>query len=230
MTTNPIPLAAALLTSLLISGAYAQDAESPEAAEPPSRTVFKLSPQHFTVSSLKAGIERFNPHYSGSFSIMITGRLEKEKDPFDNTGYNGLGAELQFRKYISPMKARTSKAGNHFHQGVYGALYLQGGFFNSSYSDSYDSYDPNTGAPTQIWYQYEQNISNGGLGFTIGYQKTVWQVVFLEAFIGGGIQFAGEEVTGYKPSPVMFDTSGGITDPAYEGIMPKIGVNIGIGL
>ena len=51
-----------LVTLFLVCGTVclAQD----PAAEPLSRTVFKLSPQHFTINALKAGVERFNkkPH------------------------------------------------------------------------------------------------------------------------------------------------------------------------
>ena len=77
----------------------------------------------------------------------------------------------------------------------------------------------------QLW----QDITNGGLGFTIGYQKTLWQVLFLEAFGGGGIQFADRKVTGQAPEYAYYDYDT-ITDPAYKGILPKIGMNIGIGL
>ncbi len=221
-------IAIVCLTSSMVR---AQDPATVSLDNPlPSRTVFKLSPQHFAVNSLKAGIERFNADRAASFVVMITGRLEDEDDPFDGTSYDGLAGEFQLRKYISPMKPRISRNGNSFYEGIYGAVYLQGGFYSSSYSDNYTTYDPDTGNPTQVGYNYDMKVRNGGLGFAIGYQKTLWHVVFLEAFIGGGIQFAGHEITGYKPKPVMFDTDGGITDPIYEGILPKIGLNIGIGL
>jgi len=200
--------------------------------DPPtiSRTIFKLSPQHFIHSSLKAGIERFNQTHSGSFAFFVTGRIENEENVYNLNGYNGLAGEIQFRKYISPMKIRTSKRNNVFHQGIYGAAYLQGGSYSGEFSDSYSTYDPNTGQYTQYTnYNYHESVGNYGFGFTIGYQKTLWQVVFLEAFVGGGVQFADRVITGTKPEPNFF-TYGGIADPGYKGILPKIGLHIGIGL
>lgn len=195
-----------------------------------SRTIFKLSPQHFIHNSLKAGIERFNKTHSGSFVFFVTGRLENEDNAFDREGYDGLAGEIQFRKYISPMKVRTSKKNNIFHQGIYGAAYLQGGSYSGKFSESQAVYDPVTGQYIQqSQYTYKESIGNYGFGFTIGYQKTLWQVVFLEAFVGGGIQFADRVITGNKPEPGFFDYSG-IADPGYKGILPKIGLHIGIGL
>ena len=212
------------LTIVYISTASAQD-------EPAlSRTVFKLSPQHFIHNSLKAGIERFNADHSGSFALFITGRLENNREYiYDREGYNGVAGEVQFRKYISPMKVRTSRKNNTFHQGVYGAAYLQGGTYSGEFENSYQMYDPNSGTYVPAHYEFTERITNGGLGFTIGYQKTLWQVVFLEAFIGGGVQFSDIALSGDKPDDSFYYYTG-ITDPAYKGIMPKIGLHIGIGL
>jgi hypothetical protein len=78
-------------------------------------------------------------------------------------------------------------------------------------------------------YEYTERVTNGGFGFTIGYQKTLWQVVFMEAFIGGGVQFSGRSVSGDRPDDSFYYYTG-ITDPGYKGIMPKIGLHLGIGL
>lgn len=214
------------LLALSFSNIFAQEVEP----TPLSRTVFKLSPQHFVHNSLKAGIERFNADHSGSFAFFVTGRLENNEESFYREGYNGLAGELQFRKYISPMSRRVSKKGNSFHQGVYAAGYLQGGAYAGRFRSEYGYYDPNTGTyVTHISYDYDERIINGGIGFTMGYQKTLWQVVFVEGFIGGGIQFAERSVSGNQADNT-YDYYAGIVDPGYKGILPKIGLNIGIGL
>jgi hypothetical protein len=71
-------------------------------------------------------------------------------------------------------------------------------------------------------------IHNWGGGFTIGYQKTLWQVIFLEAFVGGGIQYSYIIRSGQQG--LAFFRIGGVTDPGYKGILPKVGLNIGIAL
>lgn len=195
-----------------------------------SRTIFKLSPQHFIDHSLKVGVERFNKTHSGSIAFFMTGRIQNEENWSDLDGHNGIAGELQFRKYVSPMKMRLSKRNNLIHQGIYGAAYLQGGSFSGDFRGVNSTYDPNTGQHTDhIEYAYDERIINYGFGFTMGYQKSLWQVIFLEAFIGGGIQFANETVSGTEPEHDFFKYTG-IGAPGYKGILPKIGVHIGIGL
>ena len=196
-----------------------------------SRTIFKLSPQHFIHNSLKAGIERFNSTHSGSIAFFVTGRIENEDSGFNLHGYSGVAGEVQLSKYISPMKMRTTKKNNSFHQGIYGAAYLQGGSYAGEFSEQQYTYDPNTGQQNpQTLYEYHESIANYGFGFTLGYQKTLWQVVFLEAFVGGGIQFSESTVTGGNKPEHSFFTYGGIANPGYKGILPKIGLHLGIGL
>jgi len=156
--------------------------------------------------------------------------MDNNKKSFSGEGYNGLAGELQLRKYISPLKSYTSKNNKVYHQGVYGAAYLQGGSYSGQFTDPYTYYDFNTGTYlTQAQNNYKVAVGNWGFGFTIGYQKTLWEVIFMEAFIGGGIQFSDKTVSGGTPNPNDYSYDG-IIDPSYEGILPKIGLQIGIGL
>jgi hypothetical protein len=204
-------------------------AQAPEEHETISRSIVKLSPQHFTENSLKAGLERFNMNHSLSVAVFITGRMEKNEDSYVGEGYDGLAGELQVRKYISPMKTVTSKKNRTFNQGIYGAVYLQGGTYSGDFRGEYSYYDANGAWVTGVSYDYEDHVGNWGGGFTIGYQRTLWQVIFVEAFIGGGLQFSDRIITGKKPDESYFYYDS-ILDPYYRGILPKFGVNIGIGL
>lgn len=196
-----------------------------------SRTVFKLSPQHFVHNSLKAGVERFNPNHSSSFAVFLTGRVDNNSgDFYEWGGYSGLAGEFQLRKYVSPMKTHTSRKNNTYHQGIYGSAYVQGGSYSGDFTETHSAYDPNTGTfGPRTEYSYKESIGNWGFGFTIGYQKTLWQVIFLEAFIGGGIQFADITLSGSKPDDSFFAYET-ILDPGYKGMLPKIGINLGLGL
>jgi hypothetical protein len=82
----------------------------------------------------------------------------------------------------------------------------------------------------QSTYDYHESVGNWGFGFTLGYQRTLWEVVFLEAFVGGGIQFSDRISSGQLPPDGLIYQYDGITDPGYKGILPKIGLMIGIGL
>jgi hypothetical protein len=72
---------------------------------------------------------------------------------------------------------------------------------------------------------YKQTITSVSPGFTLGLQKTLWRVVFLDVYVGGGIRFS--DIT--PPTTSQYYDSD-ITDPGYEGIYPKIGAKIGVGL
>lgn len=195
-----------------------------------SRTVFKLSPQHFTENSLKGGVEHFNKDHSASVSVLITGRMEKNEHSYYGDGYDGLAGELQLRKYISPMKAVTLKNNKIYYRGIYAGLYVQGGAYSGDFKREYIFYDQTTGGTVrEIQYDYEEHVGNWGGGFLIGYQQTFWDVIFVEAFVGGGIQFSDRITTGKLPNTPDYSYYG-ITDPYYRGILPKIGLNIGIGL
>ncbi len=74
--TTPIIMA---MFCLSIANSRAQESETI------SRTIFKLSPQHFTQNSLKAGVERFNRHHSGSIAIFITGMIQNDENTFGET-------------------------------------------------------------------------------------------------------------------------------------------------
>lgn len=215
-----IIFAIVILGSTLATGA--QD------VPPLSRTVFKVSPQHFAHNTLKAGVERFNGSYTGSFAIFATGTINNDIWSYSDEGYDGFTGEFQLRKYISPMKPLTSRQGKPFHQGIYGGVYAQAGYFAGEFHGQTYRYEPMMPNPILVNYDYRHSLTNGGVGFIMGYQRTLWQVVFLEAFLGGGIQFAGHDVSGaLSPDYLMNDA---ITDPGYEGIIPKMGLTIGIGL
>jgi hypothetical protein len=121
-----------------------------------------------------------------------------------------------------------SKRGNPFHQGVYGAVYLQGASHSGTFSDDYYYTGPDGVPVLGSTYSYKEVIGNWGGGFIIGYQKTLWQVIFFEAFVGGGIQFS--DIIRSEQQGTTFFSVGGITYPGYRGILPKVGLNVGLAL
>jgi len=77
----------------------------------------------------------------------------------------------------------------------------------------------------------EESIGNWGTGFTIGFHRTLWNVLYIDAYLGGGIQWS--DVIQMSTPNFNFDnysSYSGITDPAYQGIMPKFGLQLGIAL
>lgn len=208
-------IAACLLLLVFSQLASAQLAESPI-----PRTILKNSPVHFAISSLKIGVENFNKLHTKSLSIFII--VQVEDYGLESEGHNGLAGELQYRKYIAPMKEYFTKRNKKFYQGIYAGGYAQGGAYAGKFK--YQS----TRNPVYD-YDYSEKIINWSAGVTLGYHRTFLEVIFIDAYIGGGMQWSQNEISGplipgyaYFPSDI-----GGLT---YSGIMPKFGVLIGVGL
>jgi hypothetical protein len=78
----------------------------------------------------------------------------------------------------------------------------------------------------------DETIWNWGGGFTIGFQRTLLDIIHLDVYAGGGIQWSEID---FSYSPLIQSTRPlneyqDIYTPGYEGIMPKFGIQIGITL
>ena len=193
----------------------------------PPRTIFKVSPQHFIVGNLQLGLERFNSTYSKSFSFSV-GIISQGAGVGDRT--RGIETDLQYRKYIKPVAEYTSRKGRVYTQGIYFGPFISAGYFRStgSFNGSGPYYNPGTG--TNYYnanpYTTDQRISQVAGGFTFGMQRTFWEVIILDVFVGGGMKLSTiEEIS---PYPYTYYYS--ITEPGYSGVFPRIGFKVGIGL
>ncbi|HEX5168540.1 MAG TPA: hypothetical protein VFW11_05160 [Cyclobacteriaceae bacterium] len=219
-----------LISPMLVLAALIANGQDPQPL--PARSIFKISPQHFTQRQLKIGFERLNRSYSQSLSLYLNGLLAWSDDYGYEEDYSGLGAELQYRKYLVPLAGRTTKKGNTYYRGIYFSGYLQGGRYSGTQSGTSYNYDHSTGTSTSTPYNYKEDIGNWGGGFTFGFQQTLWSKIFFEVYIGGGLQFADRNTSGNVPdSPYYYYFyDSGITALDYQGILPKIGLQVGIGL
>lgn len=163
--------------------------------------------------TFELGIENFNSTYSRSFNLsagLRTGSNDYEK------GLGG-GLELAYRKYASPMKFR-SRNSRESYQGIYYSLFAKGEYFKGEdpyYSSASDN--------------YSEKISSVRVGFTIGFRKTLWQIIILDIYAGGGYRYSDVQTTGYY-NQSSYGPQYDIFDPGYSGIYPKTDVKIGIGL
>jgi hypothetical protein len=198
-----IPFAWLLVTSVTT---VAQDTLS---FKMPRATV-KLSPIYFFANTFELGIEAFNSDFNKSFNIDVGFR----SGSLDYSDGNGFSTEIAYRKYVAPMVLRTRKT-RHFYQGIYYSLFVRAETFKGELY--YYSGSPADEGATRV--------NSIAPGFTLGLQKTLWQIVFMDVYFGGGIKMSD----GGKPSDDYYYDPG-ITEPGYEGIFPKVGVKIGVGL
>lgn len=197
------------------------------------RVLFKVAPQNFINNTLKIGAEIFSKDKKRSYAIFGYGRFTStNNDPYYYEYYPpGFGGEFQFRKYLSPLTVYLTKRNKEYLQGIYVSGYLQGGSYSANYIDYRYYFDPNNPNQQSQNYTVEESIVNYGGGFTIGFHRTLWKVLFIDAYLGGGLQGANVDKT-ISPtppqSPYGFSDYYDITDPRYSGVMPKFGLQIGV--
>jgi len=196
------------------------------------RSLIKLAPQNFTQNELKILTEFFlDSARKKSLVFAVYGRLSKkyfnnfypnnqyyQPGTYSNSegSYNGLGSEIAYRKYVGPFKQLITNHGKPYLQGIYSSIYMQGGYFvGKNTNSSYYFGNPNPFGQ----YDTEEKVTNFGLGFTIGLQRTIWEVLFIDVYVGGGMQFSNR---GRNEVP--------LSDPGYQGVMPNFGLQVGIRL
>lgn len=216
----------AVVTCVFVHG---QDNLTPEI----SKTIFKVSPFHFTQNTLKVGIETFNTAKSKSLSIYGGVRTGgDDEDPYAGSdNFDGVLGEIQYKKYVLPLKEYTSKRNNTYSQGVYAGVFIQGGNYTGTRLYQEYFYDPNTGNSTTTDFRYKEDAWNAAIGFTLGAQRVFWNTLFVDVYIGGGLQVADRTLSGNIPTQPYYDFYvNNSFQPGYEGIIPKIGIQIGMGL
>jgi hypothetical protein len=181
------------------------------------KTVFKISPLHFFNSTFQFGTELFNTTQSRSLNIDIGVRSNSQL--YDDV--KGISAEIGYRKYVKPMTLRTRKS-RQFYQGIYYNFFVRGSYFEGFKEDYV--YDPFSGGGTYV--SHKLTARSIGPGFYMGLQKTIWEVVLMDIYVGGGIKIS--DINPSDRGDFYYDDD--LFDPGYEGIFPKIGIKFGIGL
>jgi hypothetical protein len=196
----------------------------------PSNLIFKMSPQHLALNMLKVGLEKINKSGTRSFQFYLQAVANDKRDNYGGStfGYDGIGVEFMIRKYLSPMQQVTTRKGRQFMQGIYFGGFIQGGIYSGKVDDEWISWDPITQTYSSTTYKYTDKPKNVATGFTIGMQRIYWKVLTLDAYIGAGYQISQQNISGNAPEWAVeyYD----FTEANYQGILPKIGITIGLAL
>jgi hypothetical protein len=205
-----------VLLLIMVFSVFAANAQSEEKDLVLPKAVFKISPLHFFTSTLQFGTEVFNSRRSRSFNLDIG--IRSNSNFYDDV--RGITTEIGYRKYVKPMTLKQRKS-RQFYQGIYYTFFVQGGYFTGDT----DYYSPSSMPSNE---RDKVTIRSISPGFYMGLQKTLWEVVLMDIYVGGGIRIAEEEHS--QAIPNKFYGDDGIVDPGFEGIYPRIGIKFGIGL
>jgi hypothetical protein len=200
------------------------------------RALFKTVPQSFMIKTLKVGVEVFNKSRAKSYSLYVSGRLDGNNGSpifyYDDDFYQGMGAEFQYRKYLNGFTVHKTRREREYVQGVYVTGYISVGSYTNKGEFTSSERNFNTGQITRTSYYLDDHILNTGAGFTIGFHRTFWKVLFFDAYVGGGVQLSEIDRNPDLARPEVYYVSSyqGIASPGYQGIMPKFGISLGIAL
>ena len=186
--------------------------------------VLKFSPQHLINNTLHVGAEVFNKSFSHSHNFFLDTRYYEN----EAAKLNGASAEYQYRIYAIPF-------GNHpglglkKKGGIYLGPFVRYGYYHLTYTD-YSYYYGNTGE--EGVYKEEDRISALTPGVLLGGQLA-FGIVHLDLYLGGGVRLATVErditLDGNDYTPQYY-SYGDIFSPSYRGVVPKMGLNIGVSL
>jgi len=192
------------------------------------KVIFKLSPFHFIDKTLNVQTEIFtDAQYKNSFQISLNGMYQSNRTVSDIGG----SIELQGRYYPRSFKPDTMPwvwnkvAGLYF---GYGAQLGANEYWKSSYEPVYDAFKNYVG---DVEGKRTWNSQWVTPFFCFGYQLIVWETLYIDVYLGGGIKINSvtrkfENIQNNdlnNDNPVIFDRY-------YKGIIPKMGFSIGIGL
>ncbi|MCC5945914.1 MAG: hypothetical protein JJT94_13365 [Bernardetiaceae bacterium] len=185
-----------------------------------TQNIFKISPQHFIFSTLQFGFERISEDRKNAFQVWAAPTFNRSN--LNGDAVLGGGLELQYRRYTPQIKVKKTENGNIIQQGAYLSAYTRLEYFDIEETDFIWIDNPVTGGRMQEVVRKEE-ITNLGFGFLLGYQFSLWENVMFDMYAGGGLR-----INGGASRSNNFDD--GIFSRRYEGILPRIGFSIGIGL
>ena len=216
--------------------------------EKPKLNIFKFYPIQLGKSTLKVGLETFNKtrnsswvinagliyeytdnpstYYSSSSSIPqpIQGNFNSQK---------GFNIEIEKRFYVPYLKDyKKPKNDNANRYGFYISPYLQIESQSQKFQNNYyNTFDTIKQAPLNPAVLVESSGSSKIFavtpGFTIGTQTSLWDVAYLDLFLGAGLRILDNNPTvNFHP----YNYSSNSNSYNTRGIVPKIGFAVGIKL
>jgi len=181
--------------------------------------LLKNSPFHFADATFKMSIEK---ELSENKSINLTGYIHLVEDGWNYDLSKGIGCELQLRKYVMEFKNSEISLNGVYVAPFGGLSYYR---MNETYYDWYYEYDE---FGNLIDWREETRVDASSkriqTGIIMGTQYVFSNVILLDFFVGGGIQYSKE--AGNR-NPI---NNGGSGLRFYTGVIPKIGFNVGIKL
>ena len=183
------------------------------APQEPVRNIIKLSPFHFAEGTFLLSYEHLMANQKSSLMLMA-GLHSREDFNLPRPSF-GFQEEVQYRLYVAP-PSNTGAGGRNFlfFKGFYAGPYV----YHRYRQQSREVFDWILQANTIV----NENINEVSTGVILGAQIAFANRLFIDFYTGGGIKrsFGRDESVQTNFSPL---------DLGYNGVIPKVGFQIGIG-
>ncbi|MFN4913881.1 MAG: hypothetical protein ACK5FT_01060 [Sphingomonadales bacterium] len=188
-------------------------------------TILKFSPQHLIRGGLWmtgefVGKDQKKAHQL-SLEIMY-------RQPTDN--YNGITkgvgftAEYQYKYYLNRFHIEKSLSGKQTANGYYVGIFGQYGQYDEK--SRYTIYNPNP--PYNEERTNEVKTTAVYPGFVLGLQRSIGESFYIDLYAGAGMRISNSTVKNEDPS-FDYKQSPGAYFIYHGGLLPKIGMSIGVG-
>ncbi|MCC5946469.1 MAG: hypothetical protein JJT94_16175 [Bernardetiaceae bacterium] len=195
----------------------------------PKKHIIKWQPLYFIRNTFELGYERLNRHYDRSWELRlgVTGSDNGQFSEF------GMAAELSRRFYVRSFARRAVSQYSEkiYQEGLFIAPFVRAAFFHTAYNYFNPTiFDATTGDFITVFYEGERQVQALMGGLLFGYQRTFGESFSLTVYAGGLYRHAEAEIQATRGS---FDASyfrwhNGFFDRAYQGVMPRGGLQVGI--
>ena len=197
------------------------------------KAIIKLSPQHLVRNGLRAGVEFFNESHRFSNEILIEG-IYSQQNVFDDPAAigklssSGFIVEYGFKYYVSGLKVNKTLFSERV-SGFYVGMGVQGGSYK-------EVHGINHWPKNSVANRYDQvGISSQIFNFNVigGVTKEVAERVYIDAFIGAGVQTGGTKISTDKIDIQEITNRIDGTSGAglfTRGVIPRVGIKLGIAI
>ena len=186
-----------------------------------SKSIVKIQPFQFIDNTFFLGYEGFNRDFTKSFNIGL-GFITSNTQAVEEVGFK---YEVQYRIYINGFtKYVPKRSESPYNRGIYAGIYFAG--VRSQETSEFSYFDP-----IQEFVEFRENqrtVNAFNPGITIGIQRSVWENLYLDFYVGGGVRFANISDSDDLFPESNFDVDD-VYDREYSGVFPKIGLSIGLG-
>lgn len=168
-------------------------------------SILKFSAANFVVNNFQLGLER---KVAENQSIYLIAGYTYDKDNNWSTT-EGLNLEIQYKYFAFESQGKVAK------KRIYFAPYL--GYKDFDYEETdFDYSNPEANTTNEF------DIKAINAGIIIGITYILKERFVFDLYVGGGIRKTND----YDPDNLTYIT--GILEVGYEGIAPRVGLDVGI--